>query len=313
MTFIPVIASAFSPIAFVILLGVLAGRAGIMKPGASVVLSILVLDFCLPAELFDSMATTTLNDLPGWRFFVGIAAGLAGIFLLTLLAALTVFRKQLNEGGLQALNASFPNIAFIGIPIVLAVVGKSGVVFAVIAIVISSLLLPPVALTLLAAGSREERGNKGLVLLAHSIWGSLRQSVVWAPILGVAFALTGLHLPAVAQSSLTLIGEATTGVALFALGLLLSGQKLRLGAAAICNAGMKNIAQPLAMWLIALALGMSGEPMRVMILCGALPTAPMTAMFAIKFKVGTEETDETILLSTVFSLVTVGVVIAMTS
>jgi predicted permease len=313
MSFLPVILSAFTPIAFVILLGVLAGRAGIMKPAASVVLSILVLDFCLPAELFNAMATTPLNGLPNWRFFAGMAAGLLGIFLLALVLALTVFRKPLNAAGLQALNASFPNIAFIGIPVVLAVIGKSAVVSTVIAIVISSLLLPPVALTLLAAGSPAEQGNKGLRLLAHSLWGALRQSVVWAPILGVLFALARLHMPAVAQSSFVLIGEATTGVALFALGLLLSGQKLRIGPAAICNAGLKNIAQPLVVWAIALALGLSGEPMRVMILCAALPTAPMTAMFAIKFNVSTEETDATILLSTVLSLLTVGVIIALTA
>jgi predicted permease len=39
----------------------------------------------------------------------------------------------------------------------------------------------------------------------------------------------------------------------------------------------------------------------------------MTAMFAIKFNVGTDETDATILLSTVLSLITVGVAIALTS
>jgi len=143
MSFLPVILSAFVPIAFVILLGVLAGRAGILKSNVSVVLSILVLDFCLPAELFNAMATTSLNDLPEWRFFASIVVGLLGIFVLALVLALTIFRKTLNEGGLQALNASFPNIAFIGIPVVLAVVGKTGVVYAVIAIVISSLLLPP--------------------------------------------------------------------------------------------------------------------------------------------------------------------------
>jgi predicted permease len=313
MAFLPVILTAFVPIAFVILLGVLAGRAGIMKSADSTVLSIFVLDFCLPAELFNSMATTSLSNLPNWQYLTGVAAGLLAIFLLALLLAFAVFRKPLNEAGLQALNASFPNIAFIGIPVVLAVVGKTGVVYAVIAIVISSLLLPPAALTLLAAGSPEEKANKGLTLLAHSLWGSLRQSVVWAPILGVLFALTGLHLPAVAQSSFTLIGEATTGVALFALGLLLSGQKLLIGVAALCNVVLKNIAQPLAMWGLALALGMTGEPMRVMILCGALPTAPMNAMFAIKFNVGTDETDASILLSTVLSLITVGIVIACTS
>jgi len=311
MTFLSTILDAFVPIAFVILLGVMAGRTGIMKSGASVVLSVLVLDFCLPAELFNAMATTSLTDLPEWQFFVGLAAGLMAIFLLALLLALTLFRQKLDGGGLQALNASFPNIAFIGIPVVLAVVGKPGVLYAVIAIVISSLLLPPVVLTLLAAGSTAQKDEKGLILLGHSIWSSLRQSVVWAPILGALFTLTGLHLPKFVQSSFTLIGEATTGLALFALGLLLSGQKLRIGGASVCAVALKNAAQPFAMWAIGLALGMDGLPLRVMILCGALPTAPMTAMFALKYKIGTEETDASILLSTVLSLLTVGVVIAL--
>jgi predicted permease len=313
MTFLlPVLLNAFVPIAFVILLGVMAGRTGILKSEASVILSLLVLDFCLPAELFDAMATTAWNKLPSWQFMVGLAAGLLGIFLLALAAAAVVFKKPVNGSGLEALNASFPNIAFIGIPVVLAVVGKTGVVEAVIAIVISSLLLPPIALTLLAAGAPGEKAT-GAKLVAHSLWGALKQSVVWAPLLGVLFALAHLHLPDFAQGSFTLIGEATTGVALFALGLLLSGQKLRIGKATIFNVVLKNIAQPALMWLLALALEMSGEPMRVMILCGALPTAPMTAMFAIKFHTGTDETDATILVSTVLSLVTVGVIIAMTA
>jgi predicted permease len=312
MKFISLLASAFIPIAFVILLGVLAGRKNLLKPSASVILSALVLDFCLPAELFNAMATTSLASLPGWRFMAGIAAGLLTVFLIVLCLATLVYKRPVSEAGLHALNASFPNIAFIGIPIVLAVVGKSGLPDAVVAIVISSLLLPPIALTLLAAGAPGETAH-GPMLVAHSLWGALRQSVVWAPLLGVIFALVHLQLPSVAQSSLTLIGEATTGVALFALGLLLSGQRLHIGLAALSITFVKNIAQPALMWGIALALGLSGEPMRVMIICGALPIAPMTAMFALKFNTAITVTEESILCSTVLSLVSAGIIIALIS
>jgi predicted permease len=50
-----------------------------------------------------------------------------------------------------------------------------------------------------------------------------------------------------------------------------------------------------------------------MILLGAAPTASLNIMFALKYNVGLEETDATILLSTVLSLVTVGVAIAVTA
>jgi predicted permease len=313
MTLLPVILNAFVPIAFVILLGVLAGSTGMMKPSASVLLSSLVLDFCLPAELFNSMATISLTDLPPWSFFVGTAIGLLGIFALAFAVSIWAFRSKLNASALQALNASFPNIAFIGIPIIIAVIGKAAVPYAVVAIVISSLLLPPIALTLLAASSPAEATHKGAVLVLSSLWGSLKQSVVWAPILGVIFAFAHVPMPQYAQSSFTLIGEATTGVALFALGLLLTGQKLRISPAAASNVFFKNIAQPALMWFIALAFGMTAEHTRVMIICGALPTAPMTAMFAIKYDVYKDESDASILLSTVLSLVTVGAIVAMTA
>ncbi len=313
MSLLAVITSAFIPIGFVILLGVLAGRTEIMKAEASTMLAVLVLEFCLPAELFNAMATTSLKDLPGWQFFVATAIGLMGMSLVALAASVWIFKKPANEAGLQTLNAAFPNIAFVGIPVILAVTGKSGMVFAVIAVIISSLLQPPFALTLLASGSPEQQGQKGFALLARSIWGSVKLPVVWAPVIGVLFSIAKLHLPSVAESSFAVIGSATNGVALFALGLQLSGQKLRLGRSALFNTIFKNIAQPVVMWLLALALGMSGEPMRVMILLGAAPTASLNVMFALKYNVGLEETDATILLSTVLSLITVGVAIAITA
>jgi len=313
MSLLSIIASAFIPIGFVVLLGVLAGRAGIMKAEASSMLAVLVLEFCLPAELFNAMATTSLKDLPDWQFFVATAVGLMGMSIVAYAAAVWIFKKPMNEAGLQTLNAAFPNIAFVGIPVILAVTGKSGMVFAVIAVIISSLLQPPFALTLLASGSTEQQGQKGFSLLAHSVWGSLKLPVVWAPVLGVLFSMARLHLPSIAESSFGVIGTATNGVALFALGLQLSGQKLRLGRAAVFNTVFKNIAQPVAMWLLAVALGMSGEPMRVLILLGAAPTASLNIMFALKYAVGLEETDATILLSTVLSLFTVGFAIAVTA
>jgi predicted permease len=49
-----------------------------------------------------------------------------------------------------------------------------------------------------------------------------------------------------------------------------------------------------------------------MILLGALPTASMTAMFAVQYNVYQEESDATILISTILSIATLGVAIALT-
>jgi len=56
----------------------------------------------------------------------------------------------------------------------------------------------------------------------------------------------------------------------------------------------------------------TGVYRREMILLGALPTASMTAMFAVQYKVYIAESDATILFSTIVSIVTLGICIALT-
>jgi len=62
MSSLPVIVNALVPIAFVIMLGFLAGQIGLIKPENSDVLGSLVLDFCLPALLFNATAIQSRSD-----------------------------------------------------------------------------------------------------------------------------------------------------------------------------------------------------------------------------------------------------------
>jgi predicted permease len=308
-----VIVSAIIPIAFVILLGVLAGLTGLISPKNSNVLAVLALNFCLPALLFAATATMTIAELSNWRFFVGIALGLLVIYAAALAISLTIFRKPIDASSLQALNSAFPNMAFMGVPLLTAVIGASAVLSVVVGNLISSFVLLPITLTLLQAGSATHKGQKRSTVVWTSLLSAVKQPLVWAPLAGVAIALTHCPFPSVANKSFTLIGTATSGVALFAMGLLLSGQKLSIGLASAFNVAVKNFAQPAAMWGLAILLGVTGMHRREMILLGALPTGSMTAMFAVEYNVYKEESDATILLSTVLSIVTLGIAIALTS
>ena len=307
-----VIVSAIIPIAFVILLGVLAGIMGLISPKNSNVLAVLALNFCLPALLFAATATMTIAELSNWRFFLGIALGLLVTYAATLAISLTLFRKPIDASSLQALNSAFPNMAFMGVPLLTAVIGSSAVLSVVVGNLISSFVLLPVTLTFLQAGSPAQKGQKRSTVVFTSLLSAFKQPLVWAPLAGVAIALTHCPFPSVAKTSFTLIGTATSGVALFAMGLLLSGQKLRVGLAPVFNTAVKNLAQPAAMWGLAILLGVTGVHRREMILLGALPTASMTAMFAVQYNVYKDESDATILLSTVLSIATLGIVIALT-
>src|ERR1035437_2100579 len=265
------ILDALAPVAFVILLGVLAGRVGLISSKSSNVLATLALDFCLPALLFTATAKMTMQELTNWQFFAGIAIGLLSIYIVALVISLAIFRKPLAVSSMQALNSSFPNMAFMGVPILTAVIGSAAVLSVVIGNLISSFVLLPLTLTLVEAGSAGQEKKHGATLVWSSIFSAIKKPLVWAPLAGIVMAVVQIPLPSLGQKSFDLIGTATSGVALFALGLVLSGQKLHVGVPAVVNITFKIVAQPLAMWALAIWFGVRGVYCREMILLGALP------------------------------------------
>jgi malonate transporter len=313
MAFFATIANALVPIVFVMLLGLIAGWTKLLQPKDSAVLATIALDFCLPSLLFGATASVPMAALRDWRFFLGIALGLLIVFAIALAAALLIFRKPIAESSLQALNSSLPNMAFIGLPVLTAVIGKSALLSVAVGNLISSLVLLPLALTLLAAGGTLGAGIGRALAVRNAVLGAVKQPLVWAPLAGIVLVFAQLPLPGVVLQSCSLIGEATSGVALFALGLLLSGQKLHVDLASSVNVASKMLAQPAVMFVLAVLLGVTGLHRREMILLGALPTATLTPMFAVAYKVYVIESEATVLLSTGLFVVTLSAVIALTA
>lgn len=116
----------------------------------------------------------------------------------------------------------------------------------------------------------------------------------WRLLLGFAFGLLAIYVVPLVVARI-FFRQALTAGSLQANCTFpnICGQKLRIGAAVALNTVLKNLAQPAVMWLLALLLGVTGANRREMILLGALPTASMTAMFAVQYKVYTEESDAT--------------------
>lgn len=312
MSLLPVIINALVPIAFVILLGFLAGHFGLFKAESGEVLANLGLTFCLPALLFNATATMTMAELHDWRFFLGLALGLLVIYFLALTISMGIFRKPVDASSLQALSSAFPSMALVGIPLLLALIGRSAVLSVAFANLVVSFVMMPVTLTLLEAGRPTEAGHTRSAVVWGCLLHAIKQPLVWAPIAGLAMAAAHIRLPEMAQRSFALIGEATSGVALFATGLLLSGQKLRISSAVALSVTLKNLAQPAVMWLIALLFGLTTLHRREMVLLGAVPTAVGPMMLATHYKVDLDESEATIFLSTVLSMGTLGAFIALT-
>src|SRR4029077_6605579 len=77
-------------------------------------------------------------------------------------------------------------------------------------------------------GTGTDRSKSRLVMTG--LKGGLESPLLWGPVLGIAVVLARVHLPAVVAMSLELIGSATSGVAVFSVGLVLAAYPVRLSA-----------------------------------------------------------------------------------
>jgi len=128
--------------------------------------------------------------------------------------------------------------------------------------------------------------------------------VVAGPAIGILCSLLAIELPSVVVDSLKLLGNATPGVSLFCLGLIMSAVELRPSREVWENAVLKLLAQPALMVGAAVLLSVSGGNAQQMILLCALPSATISGMFANEAGVYRDEAATSILVSSILSLIT---------
>ena len=106
------------------------------------------------------------------------------------------------------------------------------------------------------------------------------------------------------MKGLHILGEATSPVALFTLGLMMTKFKFKLSLDAVVDMGLKLIIQPLSAIAFVLIFGLSGKFAAEIIILTAMPTAVIVSMFSEKYNVYKEETVSAIIGGSVLSIIT---------
>ena len=231
------------PVAFVILLGYLAGARGKLNQSDSVLISRLVLNWIFPALLLVGMAKTPRAQLLDIRFVTATFIGIMGMYAVAFVIG-WYRHRELKVAALKGLVCGYPDAAFMGIPILASMFGPNSLYPVLVLNVIASLVMMPLTTTLLAIASGKQSGAQAFV---SSIWEAIRRPIMWAPAIGIAVSVIGIKLPAVAADSLELLGKATPGVSLFCLGLIMSSVKLKPSLDVWGNLGLKLLMHPALM------------------------------------------------------------------
>ena len=289
-------------------LGYWAGRSGFFTAEATVYLTKFVFYFALSAMLFRFAANLSLAEVFDTRFVAAYLTGSIAVYALaTLIARLR--GRPVTEAAMEAQCAVIGNTGFLGVPMLVVLLGEAaaGPVLMVLAldlIVFSSLI------TLIVTFVREGRlsGELPRILLG----GLLRNPMIVAMGLGLAWSVTEAPVPGPLNEFLAILGAAATPGALFAIGAQLATKSAERMTVAGWLSFSKLVLHPAAVAVAALVI-FSVEPFAagVMIAAAALPVAGNVYMLAQHYGVAPQRVSAAILLSTAASIATVPVVIAL--
>jgi malonate transporter len=280
------------------------------RPGTIEALNTYVLYVAFPLLIVTGTADPA-HAVPAHPAFylahVGLFAALAALFALL---AATPLRPEL---GATALGAMFGNIAYVGLPFTVQVLGDSSIGLASVGVALHVALAMTLGPALLLRWQGHERRTAALIL------GRLaRQPLVWAPLAGLL--LRQLPEPALERllPPFAPIAASAPPVALFMLGLYLraNASAIRtLGAPAVTLTVGKLALSPAVALALALPLHAAGLvtslEARVFVLLAAVPTAVAAFSLSQDFRLGEQTIARGIVLTTLLCLLTLPLVGAL--
>lgn len=233
-----------------------------------------------------------------------------GFFVLALTLGLAVVGLLLSRGlghdpatrSAFLMGALFVNAGNYGLPVNLLAFGQPGLERAMVYFVASAVVLNTLGVYLAARGQSR---------LAPALARVARMPLLYATLAGLAAALSGLRPPYWLEGPVGLVGQAAVPVLLLVLGMQLSGARL---GPALPTVGLASALRLGGGFLVALGLaellGLEGLTRQVALLQSSMPTAVMTTVLALEFRLRTEVVTGTVLVSTLASLFTISLLLA---
>ena len=299
------------PFFALVLAGYVAARRGFLPIVAIPGLNGFVLYFALPCMLYRFGSSTPIAQLlDGAVFAVYLFCALV---MVAFAVAMTLSaRTNWNDASFSALVAAFPNSGFMGIPLLVALLGPRAAGPAIITITIDLVITSSLCIALSRLGSGQ--GSAGAAA-KNALKGVASNPMPWAILSGALASALAIELPKPVMQTVGLLADAASPVALFTIGAVLARSQMQAGSGHappvpavdyVPVALMKLILHPLLVLLVGSAAVKLGLPLdafalMVIVLVAALPSASNVSLLAEKFEANNGRIARIILVSTVLA------------
>ena len=305
------ILSVTIPFFALVLCGYLAARRHVLPESAIPGLNAFVLYFSLPCLLFRFGASTPVFELLNPVVMgVYLAAGLLIVFF-TVAVSLNA-RVGMQDAAFGALVAAFPNTGFMGVPLLVALLGKSAAGPVICSVLADLFITSSLCIALAQAAVKGDGATTGVRAAAmRALRGAVSNPLPWSIALGAVFSVAGLALPGPLKAIVDMLADAASPVALFTIGAVLwrSSQHAHHRTPLrdyLPVALIKLFVHPLLVFALAAAAHAAGAPLSafqvtVLTLAAALPSASNVSLLAERYGADNGRIARIIMSSTVLA------------
>ena len=269
----------------------------------------LILDVAMPAMILASVLKLeerqSVSDVIT-ALMVSAALLFIVLPLLGWLLSKALFVKK-SEVGLYTFMTAYSNIGFMGMPVIGALYGNTGLFYAAIFNLVFNVAVFSLGIWIMNRGSSTQKRFDPRELL--------RPGIIVA-LLSIAFYFTGLKCPAVIADTVDTVGSITSPAAMLLIGCSLAKMDIK----SVFSEWrlypwtlIKQLALPLLLWLPFTWVIKNGLLLNITYILSGMPVANTAVLFATNFGGDDKLAAKSVFLTTLISLVTVPVILMIVS
>ena len=310
------------PFFALVLCGFIAAHRGMLPMPAIPGLNAFVLFFALPCMLYRFGASTPIAQLLDPS--VALTYLLCALIMVGFVVAVTLHgRIGWNDASFGALVGAFPNTGFMGVPLLVALLGPKAAGPAIVTILVDMVITTSLCIALSRLDGHD--GASAGRAAKNALKGVAANPMPWSILLGALASAVQLELPKPVEQTVGLLADAASPVALFTIGAVLARSQImaRSGEAhpghwleGVPVAAIKLFLHPLLVLLVGAGAVQLGVPMdrfalTVLVLLAALPSASNVSLLAERFDADNGRIARIILVSTAAAFFTFSGAVAL--
>ena len=301
-----------APFFTIIALGAFTKYIGLFDEKSSQIFSNFAFYVALPPLIIISIMANPIKGLLNFEYIIRFEIATLIIFLFSYTFAKFIFKLRDSENSVFALNTSYSNYGYIGIPLVILLFGQKAILPASLILVFDIAFV----LALVALFSNKQNNTSVFINILNAFKQILKNPVILSCMIGLLFSFYDLKLGKFLEEILSILSGAAVPSALFAIGIIIVSKNVEKAYSELIFISLvKLIMHPLL--VISLFLLWSTEEFKIIdtmwiqvaIIFSCLPVAATVFPVSQYYRAYVLKTSSAIIVTTLISILTIPLVL----